>query len=162
MGNIMNVKQQYSTPEWTQREAYYVNELSRLAIPSDPTTKEVMQLNSQLDSVISEANLDFGYIDRNYQYFMSLMKNAEKECFSIVKAAQLASANNKATENDIKGLTVTYIKNNPLAGLPTNIYDIIYAAEKRHRFMEAVLSTLKSKRDSVVTINTMLKIENNI
>lgn len=162
MANILNVKQQYGKAEWDQREDYYIQELAQLVIPSDPSTKEVMQLNARLDALIAEVNLDFGFIDRNYQYFLSLMKNAEKECFSIVKGIQLANGNTKVTENDIKGLTITYLKQNPLAGLPANIYDIVSAAEKRYRFMEAVQSTLKSKRDSVLTINTMLKIEHNI
>lgn len=161
MGNIMNVKQAYSVTEWAAREDYYVDELSQLIIPSDPSTKDVMNLNAKIDSVITEANIEFGYIDRNYQYYLTLMKNAEKECFSTVKTAQL-SAGNKVTENDIKGLTVTYLKNNPIGNMPTNIYDMVSNMERRHRFMEAVLGTLKSKRDSIVTINTMMKIESNI
>ena len=161
MGNIMNVKQAYNSTDWAVREAYYVSELSQLVIPSDPNTKDIMQLNAKIDAVIAEANLEFGYIDRNYQYYMSLMKNAEKECFSTVKNTQLAMGA-KVTESDIKGLTVTYLKQNPIAGLQVNIYDMVYLTEKRHRFMEAVLSTLKSKRDSIVTINTMMKIESNV
>ena len=161
MANVMNVKQTYSVSEWAQREDYYVQELSRLTIPSDPSTKDVMSLNAKIDAMITEANLEFGYIDRNYQYYVTLMKNAEKECFSTVKSSQLA-AGNKVTENDIKGLTVSYLKNNPIGNMPANIYDMVNGMEKRHRFMEAVLSTLKSKRDSIVTINTMMKIESNI
>lgn len=161
MGNIRNVKQAYSHAEWALREDYYIDELSQLVIPSDPNTKDIMQLNAKIDALIAEVNLEFGYIDRNYQYYMSLMKNAEKECFSSVKSSQLAMGA-KVTESDIKGLTVTYLKQNPLANLPANIYDMVNGTEKRHRFMEAVLSTLKSKRDSIVTINTMMKIESNM
>lgn len=161
MANIMNVKQAYSAAEWNTREEYYINELSTLVIPSDPSTKDVMNLNAKIDAVITEANIEFGYIDRNYQYYQTMMKNAEKECFSTVKNTQLA-AGSKVTENDIKGLTVTYLKNNPIGNMPTNIYDMVANMERRHRFMEAVLSTLKSKRDSIVTINTMMKIESNI
>lgn len=161
MGDIRNVKPAYSTKDWELREAYYIAEVSKLPIPEQPNTKDVLKFNHLLDSLMDESLMEQAYVERNFNHYNTLMKNAEKEIFSIIKQQEL-TAGSKATENDIKGLTVAHLKKNPLEPNKPDIYTIVLSAEKRHLFIERVVKILQEKKQAMVTVNTMLKIETNI
>lgn len=153
------IKKEYTTKEWTDREEYYINELTSLVIPELPTAKEVLSLTSKLDKFYTEASFEFAIIKRKESRLSLELKNAEAEMFNIIKQQQL-TAGAKVTEADVKGLVKTYIANNPLHSYKSDMYTLIKAVMDRLVFIEAVIKTISEKKASIISATAMLKIEN--
>lgn len=153
------IKKEYTTKEWTDREEYYINELTSLVIPELPTAKEVLSLTSKLDKFYTEASFEFAIIKRKESRLALELKNAEAEMFNIIKQQQL-TAGAKVTEADVKGLVKTYIANNPLHSYKSDMYTLIKAVMDRLVFIEAVIKTISEKKASIISATAMLKIEN--
>jgi hypothetical protein len=160
MGNMANVKLAYTNAEWAQREQYYIDQINKIDIPADPTTGDIKRITSEIDSILSEALLDFAYIRRNFEKYETLMKLATTEAFSTVKSS--IPTTQKPTESEVKSHVVTYLKNNPLPGMKHSIYDLVMGYEERHIFMQEMIKILEGKKAALVTDNAMLKIESNI
>ena len=159
---IQNVKKSYTNKEWEQREDYYKNACGALNLDETPTTTTVMALTAKIDDILSEALLDLSYIKRSYDMYKTSMTLEEKESFTILKQQQLASGN-KITENDVKGLVVTYLKKKPISqNSKASIYDTVQYYSYRLAFIESVVKILTEKKAGLITDNTMLKIEANM
>lgn len=155
----MTIKKNYTLTEWDAREAYYQQEVSALAIPGQPTTKEVMDLTSKLDALYTEASFDYANIKRKEEIANIDLKNAEIELFSTIKQQQL-NANAKITENDVKGLVKTYISQNKIKGYNSDLYSIMKFYINRSTFIEQVIKIISEKKQSIIATAAMLKIEN--
>lgn len=149
----------YSVAEWDRREEYYVNTIMGIVIPAQPNTKEVMELTSRLDAIYTEASFEYAEIKRKEEAVAMDLKNAEAETFSIIKQQQL-TAGAKITEADVKGLVKTYIANNQIKNYNCDLYSLTKFYMRRCTFMEQVIRTISEKKQSIIAISAMLKIEN--
>jgi len=160
MGTMHNVKAAYTATEWAARESYYVDAANKIDIPSDPMPRDVKHIISQLDTLISEALLDYSYVRRAFSKAENVMKLATTETFSIVKANN--SASNKLTADDVKSLVVSYLRKNPLPGYKICIYDLVANYEDRQIFMQEMVRMLQGKKEALITDTAMIKIESNL
>lgn len=161
MGNILNVKTNYKSDEWTSRESYYIQEIAKLNISTTPVTTEIMAVTSGIDSLLGEALLDFAYLKRKYDRFNTKLKIMEKEYFHVIKDDPTVKAK-KPTESEVKGMVVTYIKNNPIEIAPNAkvcIYTLIEGVEERYIFMDYIVGILKEKKMALFADKSMLQIE---
>lgn len=164
MGNVLNVRQNYKSDEWTARETYYVQEIAKLNISTTPTTTEVMSLTAGIDSLLGEALLDFAYLKRKYDKFNQRLKIMEKEAFHVVKNDP-NNATKKLTEAEIKGMVITYIKSHPIQLSPNNpkavanLFVIIEGIEERYIYMDYVVGILKEKKMALFADKSMMQIE---
>jgi hypothetical protein len=157
------IKEAYTTQEWTQKEAYYVQAVSKIKLPADPNTKDVMRLESEIDQLLTEAMLDLAFIKRKYEALDMQMKLSEKETFSILKKnPPSALAGTKLTENDIKGMVVSYLKGRPVQNAKLDIYTMLTATEQRFIFIDTVVKMLTERKSSLIIDTGMLKIESNL
>lgn len=162
MGNLLNVREAYSQNEWSDREDYYVQETSKITIPVEPTTTDIMRITSEIDALLSEAMLDNAYIKRNFENLNTKMKLAEREAFAILRATPPSGATSKPTENEIKGLVVQYLKSHPLDGHKYDIFTLVSSVQYRMVFIEAVVRMLSEKKGALISDNGMLKIESSM
>ena len=152
-------KTDYTTAEWKLREQYYIDELTKLNIPEEPTTKEILNLTSKLDKLYTIAAFELANLKRKEARFRLDLKNAEAELFNILKKQEL-TAGNKVTENDVKGIVKNYLMNNNIQGYNNDIYSLIKAVMDRLIFAEQVVKTITEKKASIIAATSMLKIEN--
>lgn len=153
------IKTDYSAKEWKDREQFYIEELSNLTIPEEPTTKEILNLTSKLDKLYTVAAFELANLRRKDARLNLDLKNAEAELFNILKKQEL-SAGNKVTENEVKGIVKNYLMNNYIQGYNNDIYTLIKAVMDRLIFAEQVVKTITEKKASIIAATSMLKIEN--
>lgn len=158
---MSKMQENYTSAEWKQRENYYRDALMQLHIPESPTSKEVLELVSKLDTFMTEATFEGAIIERKYERASLELKNAEAEMFNILKQQQL-TAGVKVTEADIKGLVKTYLKENPIAGFQNDIFTIIKATMDRNVYMKAVIKAIAEKKSSIISALSILKLEGTI
>lgn len=151
---------EYTTKEWTERENYYIEKLSQLTIPGNPTTKDILTLTSELDSVYTEASFDCANIKRKEALTSIDLKNFESTLFIDIKLDQL-KAGNKVTETDVKGLVKKQMTDptNILPGYTTDIYTIYKAILTRLEFIERVIKIISEKKAAIISATAMLKLE---
>lgn len=155
----MGLQKDYTLVEWDAREDYYTQALLALNIPSQPDTKQVMDITSKLDALYTEASFDFAYIKRKQELVDIDLKNAEAELFSTIKQQQL-NANAKITENDVKGLVKTYIATNQIKGYNSDLYTLAKYYIRRSTFVDRLIKIISEKKQSLIVTTAMLKIEN--
>lgn len=154
------MKVDYTAAEWAKREEYYITRLNELIIPEEPTTKEILNLTSKLDKLYTEASFEYAVLKRKESRCTMDLKNAEAELFTDLKKKELLAGAVKLTENDVKGIVKTFLKNNPLQNYNKDIYTILKAVMDRLIFAEQVLKTITEKKASIISATSMLKIEN--
>lgn len=155
------IKKEYTLKEWDEREAYYQQAIMGIVLPPLPDTKEVMSITSQLDLIYTEASFEYAQIKRKESIILMDLKNAETELFSTIKQQQL-TAGAKITEADVKGLVKTYIANNSMQGYNTDLYTLAKFYMNRSTFMEQVIKMISEKKQSIISVTAMLKIENSL
>lgn len=158
---MCEMKESYKNCEWLEREEYYKNNLLQLNIPTLPTNDEVLTLISKIDAIMTEATFECAILERKHEKAMLDLKNAETEMFGILKKQQLASGE-KITEADTKSLVKTYLNNNPVGGFKKDIYSVIKATIDRYTYMKAVVKILSEKKNSIISILGVLKIESSM
>lgn len=162
---IENVKKSYSQKQWEAREEHYVEELQKLELPDDPTTRDVLKINSRLDNLSTEAAIEFAYVSNQFEYYKKMIKIQEEGSYLTLKEQELEDRRNggdskaKLTADEIKSLVTNYLNNTPYNGTSKSIYDIYLCYMQRFGFIDRVVRTLNEKRQSLVTINAMLKLE---
>lgn len=154
----MQIQSTYTGDQWKQREEWYRTTIMALKIPIDPTTKQIMSINSILDDVNTQANFDMANVKRVMERAKLDMKNNEESLFTAIKQNELSSGN-KVTEADCKGLVKNHLAKNPLNGYGTDIYTMMHVVMDRTLFMESVLRALSEKRNTLISDSAMLKIE---
>lgn len=155
---MSSLKESYTTSEWASREAYYVEEVGKLSIPVDPTPKEIVNLESMIDSLLSEALLDQAYIRRRYDKAHQDMKLGQTELHFQVKSDP-AYEKSRLTTDDIKSLVITELKSQPLAGYSLDIFTIVNAINYRSTFIGEIVRILTEKKSSLMIVSSMMKIE---
>ena len=159
----MNVKEAYTNQDWANRESYYVQEVGKINLPTDPNSKDIMRIVAEIDGLLSEATLECSYLRRKFQDLETKMKLSEKETFIILKqqnnAPTGAGAPAKLTESDVKGLVVKYLRSNPIHGMKSDIYTVLQSVEYRLVFIEAVVKMLTDKKMSIFADKAMIAIE---
>lgn len=155
------IKKEYTLKEWDEREQYYQQKLIGIVIPPLPDTKEVMSITSQLDIVYTEASFEYAQVKRKEAIISMDLKNSEIELFSTIKQQQL-TAGAKITEADVKGLVKTYISTHPMPGYKGDLYTLAKFYMHRSSFMEQVVKTISEKKQSIISVTAMLKIENSL
>lgn len=153
------IKTDYTSKEWKEREEFYVDELIKLSIPEEPTTKNILNLTSKLDKLYTEAAFELAQLRRKEARLNLDLKNAEAELFNILKKQEL-TAGNKVTENEVKGIVKGYLMSNYIQGYNNDIYTLIKAVMDRLIFAEQVVKTITEKKASIIAATSMLKIEN--
>lgn len=152
------MKKEYSSSEWNEREDKYIEVISSIVLPISPTTAQIKELTSKLESVYTKAGFEMAFIKRKYERATLDLKNAEAELFNIVKKECLESGN-KVTESDVKGMVKTKLKTCPIEGYKSDIYSVLKVLMDRVIFMEQTLKIILEKKSSIIAINTMLKLE---
>lgn len=158
---MSKMKENYTSAEWNDREIYYRNALMQLHVPESPTSVELSQLISKLDTFMTEATFEGAMIDRKHGRATLELKNAEAELFNILKQQQL-TAGVKVTEADIKGLVKTHLKTNPIAGFQNDIFTILKVTMDRDVYMKAVIKAISEKKGSIISALSILKLEGTI
>lgn len=156
---MSGIKKSYTKQEWEAREQYYINKIQTLSIPIQPVVKDIVELTSKIDALLTEALFDFSTTKRDESRISLEMKNAEAELFVTIKQNQLKSGG-KVTENDIKGLVKKFLKSNDFSNYGENVYTVFINAQDRHSFMEGVVKCLSEKKSSLIADVSMLKLEN--
>ena len=153
------LKENYTVAEWQQKEEHYMKELANVILPEQPTTADVLEVTSKLDSIYTEASFDYAFVKRKESKINLDLKNAETEMFGIIKKQQLSAGASKITESDVKSLVKNYLATNPLTGYKADIYTTSKAIITRVVFMEQVIKTIAAKSDGLKIAASMLKIE---
>lgn len=156
-------KAEYTPSEWTEREAYYIEKLSKINISRNPTMAEVNENNSLLDALFTEAAFDHALIKRK-EYNINLdLKNAEVELFNTCKMDALTQNKDiRLTEKDISALVKKYLLTNNIHEYKLPIYTMIKAVNSRLIFIDRVVDIITQKRAALITANGMLKIEKSL
>jgi len=174
MANIFNfipitsILSKYTPQEWAAREYEYAMSVNSISIPSNPDTKDIMNLNSMIDQVYSIAKIECAIYERLYDKFDRRRKNSEIEVYTIVKQMLPVDANGnpeKKTETEMKALGMHYLNNTPVdkTGQSTyTIYQLLEMAEERYVYMKAIIDLLKDKSDKLITDTGSLKMETKI
>lgn len=166
--SLADVKQNYNSIEWKAREQYYITKTNDIVLVPSPSTRDIMRLTAQIDEILSEALLDYAYTKRMAADYHNKLSLSEKEAGYILKKQSLipdASGKvNKLTTDDIKNMTVTYLKTHPIKNSDGsqskfNIYDVCSTVDYRNTFMESVVKILSEKKSALISDNAMLKIE---
>ena len=154
----MQLKETYSSTECSQCEEYYFSQTQGMTIPLDPNPKSIIALESVIDSVLSEALIEKAYLKRRYDKAEQDMKLAEKELHFQIKTDP-ANSGLKLTADDVKSLTTIQLRGNPLPGYPSCIYNIVRSIAYRLSFVEEVVRILQEKKQALIIISSMMKIE---
>lgn len=154
----MQLKETYTSTEWSEREKHYFEQIQGLTIPLDPNPKAIVALESAIDSVLSEALIEKAYLKRRYDKAEQDMKLSEKELHFQIKTDP-NNAGLKLTADDVKSLITIELRSRPLQGYPTDIYSIVRSIGYRLSFVEEVVRTLHEKKQSLIIISSMMKIE---
>lgn len=150
----------YTEQQWQDRELHYTEALVNLVIPTQQDLNVIATFNANLDRIQTEALMEIALIERQYEKFNNLIKNAEKEIYIILKRNELQKDSKvKLTVADIDGLVVNHIKNNKVDGY-LNLYLIREKIFNRLSFMKRVVEILKDKQQALITVNLLFKVEN--
>ena len=153
--SLQDVKEAYTTLEWNAREKYYIAECAKIIVPSDPTPKLIMNITSEIDTLLSEALMDLAFVKRKFLDYKTKMNLAEKEYFVAIKQQSTV----KLTENEVKGSVTSYLRSHPIYNMKHDIYTLVQSVEYRLTFMESVVKILTEKKASLISDSAMMKIE---
>lgn len=152
------LKENYNCKEWKEKETYYTQILEGIIIPELPEIDDVKRLNSRLDSIMTEALFDYGYIKRKENSIHTDLKNEEISLFTTIKKTNL-DAGVKLTENEVKGLVKQQLMTNEYKETKADIYSILKIFMERATFMDSVVKIIKAKRDAITVANISLATE---
>lgn len=149
----------YTEEQWRNRELHYTEALVNLVVPTQQELNTIATFNAALDQIQTEALLEIALIERQYEKFNNLIKNAEKEIYIILKRDELKKDSKaKLTVADVDGLVVNHIKNNEVDGY-LNLYLIREKVFNRLAFMKRVVEILRDKQQALITVNLLFKVE---
>lgn len=149
----------YTEEQWRNRELHYTEALVNLVVPTQQELNTIATFNAALDQIQTEALLEIALIERQYEKFNNLIKNAEKEIYIILKRDELKKdSKSKLTVADVDGLVVNHIKNNEVDGY-LNLYLIREKVFNRLAFMKRVVEILRDKQQALITVNLLFKVE---
>lgn len=149
----------YTEEQWRNRELHYTEALVNLVVPTQQELNTIATFNATLDQIQTEALLEIALIERQYEKFNNLIKNAEKEIYIILKRDELKKDSKaKLTVADVDGLVVNHIKNNEVDGY-LNLYLIREKVFNRLAFMKRVVEILRDKQQALITVNLLFKVE---
>lgn len=157
--------QYYNDQQWQSRENYYTTKVQSIIIPPSPTTRDMQEIESKIDEILTPALLDSASISRERDKWKLEKDLSEKETFVIQKQLALNPGPNampsKPTEKEIVGLSVAYLKSKKLYN-NMNVYELLSCYEYRLAFITAVVRSLTEKKSSLIGDVAALKIESNI
>lgn len=157
--------QYYNDQQWQSRESYYTTKIQSITIPPSPTTRDMQEIESKIDEILTPALLDSASISRERDKWKLEKDLSEKETFVIQKQLALNPGPNampsKPTEKEIVGLSVAYLKSKKLYN-NMNVYELLSCYEYRLAFINAVVKALTEKKSSLIGDVAALKIESNI
>lgn len=183
-----NVKDSYKPSEWAAREQFYIDALAGIEIPEDISTKNVMQLESKIDKVNTEARLDLVYAERKFETLDRMKKIIERELFLLIKSNNIPGIK---TVDEVNGAIAVALRMIPaadiIAGKPldnskaaifaeiTNIItqtqstpssntqisllQAIRTADERLIFLKHITEILEDKHGRLITSLGALKLE---
>lgn len=165
---IQNVKPQYTQKEWESREQYYIDKCSKINIPQQVDGRMIMSFTSIIDDLLSEALIEQAYMKKTLGSLKNKLMLAEKEMHLAIKERNFKEngldgiPSNKVTSDDIKSHITQYLKYTPLDNMPDNIYNIVFKAEARCTFIDAIVRVLSEKKSALIADNAILKLESSI
>lgn len=138
--------------EWRQIEDYYIQAVQRIVVPENPTSKEIMSLNAELDRLYTEARFDQGFLTAKVDQIKRELSDARKTVYEYIKDQ---AKNDK--ERDALG--TKRLENLLYRDTGKNIFEVhdIYVARKE--FLDAVVSILRAKADRLVLDIASMKVE---
>lgn len=142
---------------WKRFERYYQNAVRDIVVPHDLDARGITDINSQIDEVFTEARFDYAFAKSKYDHFERKYMLAQKQGSLTFRAYDPKSP--KLTAEDRKALMMTHLDTHPLPGMKEPITTLIDRWEQRKTFMDAVIATLKSKQEMMITGNGALKLE---
>lgn len=156
-------KRTFTKAEWEQIEEFLIQEVNAVTLPDRVTPDVIQQINSQIDDLTSAVMWLYALTKRTYEAIGMDRKNAEKQVYMLVKDGVPDASGNKPskapTEAEKQALIVDYLNVNPLQGHPAPIYVMEKAAMERFLFVDAVVSTMKQKREALITDLGAIKLE---
>ena len=104
---MTNVKAQYTTVEWKDREQYYIDALSEIVIPDDLNTQNIQSIGAMIDKVNSAIRLDIIYAERTFEALNNARKAIEKELFLVIKSSNVPGVK---TVDEVNGAVTAALK----------------------------------------------------
>lgn len=165
----MEVKKTYNETDWNQKEDYYIKESQLIVIPTDAMPRNIMQTASKIDALLSEALADKAFLRAKYEAQEQKVKLLERQLFIDLKLntpPAYAKSGLKLTADEMKGIVTKQISDDrptyPDGKVGRNQYEILLIYQKRSYFIDSVIDLLKSKKEILITICSMMKIENDL
>jgi len=180
---IGDIKENYTTEEWNNREKYYIEEIGKIEIPDNITTTDIKQIEAKIDKLFTEGRIELAYCKRKYTGLDKMKKLTEKELYLYIKqvssiigiktideinGAVLAAMRFMSAQEILQGVGWTKNKQTIIEALSgsevtntvkTPFFTTLRVSEERLIFMESLIDILKDKRDSLIPNLGALKLE---
>jgi hypothetical protein len=138
--------------QWEKVEEYYINAVKSIALPEDPTSKDIMRLNAEIDMLYTEARFDQGFLAAKLDQVKRQLSDARKTVYEEIK-------NLARNDKERDALGTQWLEENPHPEYGVSIMVVYDAITRRKEFMDAVVSILKSKADKLIVDSAAMKLE---
>ena len=155
----------YTQQEWDAKEQYYRGKIASIVLPPDINPLTIIQINSQIDTLFSEARFEFMGFKRGLEYIKRLKglmeKDAAKELKAYVNNPNVPKELKPTNETDRQAWISEWMKINipKNQGFSHDVNTTISIVESRYLFMEAVISILLEKSQHLITDHACLKLD---
>lgn len=157
--NPANIKKSYTTQEWSLKEDFYINQISKLIFTVSPGPSEIKDMATKIDGLLSIARIDASYVKQAYERYYSLLKVEEKKAYNSIKLQLTQGGGKGPTINEIESAIATMIDSNPYGGTGESLYNIVRMSNERNIFMDGIVKDLEDKKDLLITHSGIIKIE---
>lgn len=147
MSSIIDMSDQ----EFNQLKNQYRQRIATIIIPVDISPGIAKGLLSRIDAFFSEASLELGELDGQMKRLDSLITEWERTKIAGGNDLERKKAASQALQNFPIGEN-QYI----------NVYETYRVITERHSFLKAIIRSLEGKKDSLITINGLLKLEKDL
>lgn len=157
---LMNIKDYYTEPEWTQKFTLYMMELKKIEVdPMRLNASDIAVAAGRIDTLLTPARFDFAIMNKAHGHYEMLLKLEQQNQYVGQKQDD---EQNKVKHNidDTKALATMRVSSNRNYEDGLNLFELESRYAGRMIQAKTILDVLSDKKDILITYAAALKIEN--
>lgn len=157
---LMNIKDYYTEPEWTQKFTLYMMELKKIEVdPMRLNAGDIAVAAGRIDTLLTPARFDYAIMNKAHGHYEMLLKLEQQNQY-VAQKQDDEQAKVKHNIDDTKALATMRVSSNRNYEDGLNLFELESRYAGRMIQAKTILDVLSDKKDILITYAAALKIEN--
>lgn len=157
---LMNIKDYYTEPEWTQKFTLYMMELKKIEVdPMRLNASDIAVAAGRIDTLLTPARFDYAIMNKAHGHYEMLLKLEQQNQY-VGQKQDDEQAKIKHNIDDTKALATMRVSSNRNYEDGLNLFELESRYAGRMIQAKTILDVLSDKKDILITYAAALKIEN--